>query len=52
MVYVLDFGFGYWKRCENCHHFDTLIDWNEGIYYKCMMGNPLWKKCNDFDKII
>ena len=38
--------------CENCHHFDTLIDWNEGIYYKCMMGNPLWKKCNDFDEII
>lgn len=25
-------------NCENCHHFDTLIDWENGIWYKCLMG--------------
>ena len=25
-------------NCENCHHFDTLIDWEDGIWYKCLMG--------------
>lgn len=24
-------------NCENCHHFDT-IDWEDGIWYKCLMG--------------
>ena len=38
-------------NCEKCHNFDTLIDWNEGIYFKCMAGNNLWEKCKDFDEI-
>ena len=25
-------------NCENCHHFDTFIDWDSGYWYKCLMG--------------
>lgn len=37
--------------CENCHHFNTLIDWNEGLFYQCMRNNKLWEKCDDFEEV-
>ena len=37
--------------CENCHHFNTVINWSEGICYQCMIGNKLWEHCNDYDAI-
>ena len=39
------------NNCENCHHYNSLIHWEEGLFYQCMMGNKLWEKCNDYDAI-
>lgn len=37
--------------CENCHHFDILIDWDKGIWYKCLMDNMFNSNCKDYDAI-
>ena len=39
------------NNCENCHHYNSLIHWEEGLFHQCMMGNKLWEKCNDYDAI-
>ena len=39
------------NNCENCHHYNSLIDWNEGIFHQCLLGNKLWVKCKDYDVI-
>ena len=39
------------NNCENCHHYNSLIDWNDGVFHQCLLGNKLWKKCNDYDAI-
>lgn len=39
------------NNCENCHHFNFLIDFQEGMFYQCLKGNNLWEKCNDYDPI-
>lgn len=39
------------NNCENCHHFNELIHWDEGLFYQCMHGNKLWEKCSDYDAI-
>ncbi len=38
-------------NCKNCHHFDVIIDWYNGIYYKCLLNNKLGDECNDYDPI-
>ena len=37
--------------CENCYHFNSLINWSEGTFYQCLYRNKLWEKCNDFEAI-
>lgn len=39
------------NNCENCHHFNELIHWDEGIFYQCMNGCKLWERCNKCDPI-
>ena len=39
------------NKCQNCHHYNSLIHWEEGLFHQCMMGNVLWEKCNDYDPI-
>ena len=39
------------NNCENCHHYNSLIHWEEGLFHQCMRGNKLWEKCNDYDAI-
>lgn len=39
------------NNCENCHYYNSMIDWNEGVFHQCLMGNKLWLKCNDYDPI-
>ena len=39
------------NNCENCHHYNSLINWNEGIFHQCLLGNKLWVKCKDYDAI-
>ncbi len=39
------------NNCENCHHYNSLIDWEEGVFHRCMSGNNLWEICKDYDAI-
>ena len=39
------------NNCENCHHYNSLIHWEEGLFHQCMRKNKLWEKCNDYDPI-
>ena len=38
-------------NCENCHHFDTLIDWDTGIWYRCLMEHMFDCDGKHFDPI-
>lgn len=39
------------NKCENCHHFNSLIHWSEGEFQQCMRNNKLWRPCKDYDPI-
>lgn len=39
------------NNCENCHHYNSLIDWNDGVFHQCLLGNKMWEKCDDYDAI-
>ena len=39
------------NNCEQCYHFNPLIDWAEGNFYQCMRGNKMWEKCKDYEEI-
>ena len=39
------------NNCENCHHYNSLIHWEEGVFHQCLARNNLWEKCNDYDAI-
>ena len=40
------------SNCENCHHYNTLIHWSEGVFEQCMMHNELNNEnCKDYDPI-
>ena len=35
--------------CDFCIHHNPLMHFGEGLFYQCMMGNKMWKKCTDFE---
>ena len=39
------------NNCENCHHYDSLLDFYEGAFHRCLLRNKMWEKCNDYDAI-
>ena len=40
------------SKCENCHHYNTLINWDEGIFEKCMADEMLHRhNCKEYDSI-
>lgn len=37
-------------ECENCFHLDIIIDWEQGIFYECLMGKDELKKCRWYEE--
>lgn len=36
-------------ECENCFHLDTIIDWEQGVFYECLMGENELKQCRWYE---
>lgn len=39
------------NNCENCHHHNSLIHWEEGIFYQCIYNKKMWEECDAYDPI-